>query len=201
MSTTNPRTQPNAVDAFDRRGGNGSASDADTFLDEQSIYDNEWGSAAATTFNPADTDAHDNSLPQVTKQKFQRLYAHHNGKGESNRRQDIITSHMMNDTDTFVSVLDMPAPQRRRVKKVIEELDTSSNNFGGRKYEKIILAVCSLVSDEAVSRRHSVESNIDITEQQIGKTDAFNELMEATGMSATEYRTIREQVRQRSEYF
>lgn len=199
MSTTHTNT--NAVDAFDRRGGNGSASGADTFLDEQSIYDNEWGSAAATTFNPADTDAYDNSLPQATRHKFQRLYAHHNGKGESNRRQDIITSHIMNDTETFVSVLDMPTPQRRRVKKIIEDLDTSSNNFGGRKYEKIILAVCSLVSDEAVSRRHSVDSDIDITEKQIRKTDAFNELMETTGMSATEHRTIREQVRQRSEYF
>jgi hypothetical protein len=195
------KSQPEKMDAFDRGNGTGSASAEDDFLEQTSIFHNEWGSSAATTFNPADTDALGNPIPKQKQQKFEELYRLHNGKMERSRKQDIRDSHVANDAATFSSVLDMPTPQRKRVQKILSELDISANNFGGRRYEKIILAICSLVSDEALSDRHSVDTNVQISDKRIFNRDEFEELMEATGMSGTEHRKIREQVRQKSDYF
>lgn len=194
-------SQPEKLDAFDRGNGTGSASAEDDFLEQTSIFHNEWGSSAATTFNPADTDALGNPIPKEKQQKFEELYRLHNGKMERSRKQDIRDSYVANDAATFLSVLDMPTPQRKRVQKILSELDISANNFGGRRYEKIILAICSLVSDEALSDRHSVDSDIQISDKRILNRDEFEELMEVTGMSVTEHRKIREQVRQKSDYF
>lgn len=194
-------SQPEKLDAFDRGNGTGSASAEDDFLEQTSIFHNEWGSSAATTFNPADTDALGNPIPKEKQQKFEELYRLHNGKMERSRKQDIRDSYVANDAATFLSVLDMPTPQRKRVQKILSELDISANNFGGRRYEKIILAICSLVSDEALSDRHSVNIDIQISDKRILNRDEFEELMEVTGMSVTEHRKIREQVRQKSDYF
>jgi len=195
------KSQPEKLDAFDRGNGNGSASAEDDFLEQTSIFHNEWGSSAATTFNPADTDALGNQIPKKKQQKFEQLYRLHNGKMERSRKQDIRDSHVANDASTFSSVLDMPTPQRKRVQKILSELDIAANNFGGRRYEKIILAICSLVSDEELSKRHPVDTDVKVCEKRLLNKDEFEELMNVTGMSGTEHRKIREQVRQKSDYF
>ena len=177
------------VDPFDRGNGNGSRDAGDDWADEVSIFDNEWGSQAATTFNPKEA-------PQSQVEKFKSLYKVQNGKGESTRKATIHTSHITNDAKTFMDVLEMPSYQRDRVEHIIQNLDISSNNFGGTRYEKIILAICSLVSDEALSNSHDPD-----VDDRLFLSDEFRELMECTEMSSSEHRKLRVSVREKSDYF
>lgn len=186
----------NPFDSFDRGTGNGSRNQTDDWLDDQSIFDNEWGSSAATTFKPSDTDGKGNTLAQEKQEKFQQLYKLHNGKMERDREKDIRHSHIRNDTKTFISVLEMPNIQQEEVLEIVEELDISSNNFGSYKYEKIILAVCSLVAD-----RHLGKQPNPSLDERLFLTDSFRELMDVTKCSSSELRDLRESVRQKSAYF
>lgn len=185
-----------ALDPFDRGNGNGSRSVTDDWLDEQSIYDNEWGSAAATTFNPQDTDAQGNPIPEHKQDKFETLYELHNGKMEKSRKSDIRTSHIQNDAKTFMSVVEMPTSQRERVMLILDELDISSNNFGGRRYEKIILAICTLVADEALGKQANPS-----VEDRLFLTDEFRDLMDCTKTSSTDIRKLRRDIRNKSDHF
>ena len=196
-------------DAFSREHGSGSASAEEDFTENESIYTNEWGSIAATSFNPSDEDANGNSLSYEKKQYYKQLYAINNGKGRKTRKGEIRSSHIKNDAKTFMSVLEIPTPQRKRITHILTELDISSNNFGGRCYEKIILAVCSLVCDEALSRQlreryddlSTISDDINLSERRLYGKEQYKELMDTMSMSGTEHRKIREQVRERSKYF
>lgn len=183
-------------DPFDRSNGNGSANWVDDSIDEQSIYDNQWGSSATTTFNPTGRDGHGNPIPQDRQETLERLYEWQHGKGEASRKGDIRHSHIENDADVFMSVLEMPKVQRDRVKNILHNLDIASQNFGSRKYEKIILALCTLISDEFLTKQPN--PSID---DRLFLTDQFRELMDCTGMSSSELRKIRNSVREKSEYF
>lgn len=177
------------VDPFDRGNGSGSRGEGDDWVDSVSIFDNEWGSQAATTFEVRDA-------PPWQKEKFERLYSRQNGKGEGDRRSTIRQSYIENDMEMFMDVMDMPVYQRERVSRVMDDLDFSSNNFGGKRYEKIILTVCSLVADEALSNSEDPD-----VEDRLFLTDSFRELMEVVGMSSGEHRQLRVAVRKRSDYF
>jgi len=183
------------LDLFDRASGNGSRARSDDWLDESSIFHNEWGSQAATTFDPADTDYSGNKLSNSRQQEFETLYSWHNGKGSPGRKGQIRWSHITNDANIFMSVLEMPEYQRKRVLHILEEIDISSNNFG-RAYEEIILGLCSLIADESLGKRPN--PNI---EDRLFLTDVFQELMETVDMSSRELRKVREQIRQEADYF
>lgn len=174
------------VDSLDRSSGNGSSGTGDEWLDEKSIFDNQWGSQAVTTFNPEDSS---------NTERMQRLYELHNGKYHPERSHDLSESYVKNDMETFMSVLEMPSRQRETVREIITKLDISSNNFS-RRYEKIILTVCSLVADEALSNQH--DPSLD---QRLFFSDEFRDLMDVTKMSSTEHRRIRVRVREESDYF
>jgi hypothetical protein len=178
------------LDPFDTDPGSGASPASDKWLDEQSPFDNGWGSNAATTFKKAD-------VPATKKQKFERLYDLHNGKGESHRSMDITDSYIKNDLETFMSVLELPAHQRSLVRELFQDLDISSNNFGGsRPYEKILLCLCSLVADKKLSEQPN--PSID---DRLFVSDRFRNLMDVTGMSSREHRRIRTSIRQKLEYF
>lgn len=177
------------LDPFDRSTGNGSRSETDDWLDGESIFSNEWGSTAATTFKPTDA-------PAQKQDQLDRLYKLQNGKGERSRKDTIRASYIENDAETFMSVLEMPEPQRETVRNILSNLDISSNNFGGRSYEKIILAICSLVADEALSTQPNPSVN-----DRLFLTDEFRDLMEVNKMSGSEHRSLRVSVREKSEYF
>ena len=188
-------------DQLNRSDGSGASSEKDALVDDASIFTNEWGSAAATTFNPQDTDASGNDISNHKQRQFEDLYALHNGRYEQSRKGDIRESHIINDLNTFCNVLELPQHQRDDVQHVLESIGVASTEFGGRKYEKIILALCSLVADKALSERYTVDTNIDIQAKRLSNTDEFVELMDTVGMTPTELREIREQIRQRSTYF
>lgn len=187
MATQQPHDMLNP---FDSTSGNGSSSKEESYIDRESIFSNEWGSQAATTFNP-------NEAPPDKKEHFEELYAQHNGKGERDRSVTITQSHITNDAKTFMSILELPQYQRKRVLNILERMDISSNNFGpGKRYEKIILTICSLVADEELSRRP--DASLD---DRLFLTDEFSELMETTDMTSAEHNLLRRKIRQQSEYF
>jgi hypothetical protein len=179
----------NAVDSFDRSNGNGSSDTGDDWLDTNSIFGNEWGSQAATTFNPSDS-------ARNQQDQMERLYKLNNGKYDSRRSHDVSESYVANDTETFMSVLELPSRQRETVREILDNLDISSNNFGSRKYEKIILTVCSLVADEALSNRRNPS-----LDERLFLTDAFRDLMDVNRMSGSEHRKLRVAIREKSDYF
>lgn len=180
---------PDMLDAFDRSNGNGSRNSQEDWLDEHTTSaKNEW-STAATTFYISDAPPH-------RQQHFEALYRTHNGWGEQSRKDTIRRSHVVNDAETFVSILELPTYQRERVIEIAEDIDLSSKRFGGKSYEKILLAVCSLVSDEALSDK--CDPSI---ENRIVFTDEFKQLMEANGLGSREHNRIRQMIRERSNYF
>lgn len=184
------------LDPFHRGNGSGSRNASDDWADETSIFHNEWGSTAATTFNPDGTDGQGQPIPKSRRDFYKRLYRHQNGYGESDRKDTIRASHRLNDAEMFMSVLEMPSTQRETVLQILEKLDISSNNFGGRPYEKVILAVCSLVSDEALSSQPNPS-----LDNRLSNSDAFTDLMGVNDMSRTELRRIRRSVKEKSSYF
>lgn len=182
-------------DRFDRSNGTGARSVEEDWLDENTTaMENQW-STANTTFYYWEADA-----PQ--RNKFQDLYNAHHGKGESDRRTTIRRSHIVNDAETFCNILELPTLQQERVVEIARDLDFSSNRFGGKPYEKILLAICSLVSDQALSRRLD-ESTSDYTlaEERIVLNESFKELMEANNLGSREHRRIRQMIREKTSLF
>lgn len=176
-------------DPFDRGIGNGSSSGEDDYIDQGRIYggDNDWANQSATTFNAAEAP--------TKEQKFHRLYKLNQGKGEQSRRDTIRASHINNDLETFMSVLEMPLRQRQIVRDIIDEVGIDSNTFGGVTYEKIILTTCSLVADEALSQNGGSFSD------RLFLSDKYKELMRATNMGSQDHRKLRVKIRDKSSHF
>lgn len=181
-------------DAFDRSNGNGSRSAEEDWLDENSTAaENQW-STAETTFYYWEAAAN-------KRERFEDLYDAHHGKGEGNRRSTIRRSHIVNDAETFVNLLELPEPQSQRIVEIAKRLDFSSTRFGGKPYEKILLAVCSLVSDEALSDRLDKTNNSGAIERRIVLQDTFKELMEVNSLGSREHNRIRQMLREKTEEF
>ena len=180
-------------DPFDRSNGNGSRSAEEDWLDENSTAaENQW-STAETTFYYWEAGA-------GQSQHYKDLYDAHHGKGESDRRSTIRRSHIVSDAQMFVSILEMPDHERDRVTQVAQELDFSC--FGGKPYEKILLAVCSLVSDEALSQKldhNNLDSNV--ANRRIVLDDAFRDLMDANSLGSREHNRIRQMLREKTDFF
>jgi len=180
-------------DPFDRSNGNGSRSAEEDWLDENSTAaENQW-STAETTFYYWEAGA-------GQSQHYKDLYDAHHGKGESDRRSTIRRSHIVSDAQMFVSILEMPDHERDRVTQVAQELDFSC--FGGKPYEKILLAICSLVSDEALSRnvnQNSIDSSL--ANQRLILTDEFRDLMDVNNLGSKEHSRIRQMLREKTNEF
>ena len=182
-------------DPFDRSNGNGSRSAEEDWLDENSTAsENQW-STASTTFYYWEASA-------AKQQSFERLYNAHHGKGESDRRSTIRRSHIINDAETFVNVLELPEPQAERVVNIAQDLDFSSTRFGGKPYEKILLALCSLVSDQALSQRlNHQNADSSLAAQRIILDDTFRDLMEVNDLGSREHNRIRQMLREKTDKF
>jgi hypothetical protein len=182
-------------DPFDRSSGNGSRSAEEDWLDEHTTArENQW-STADTTFYYWEANA-------ANRKKFETLYDKHHGKGEGDRRSTIRRSHIVNDAQMFCSVLELPEPQRERVIDIAKRLDFSSNRFGGKSYEKVLLAICSLVSDSSLSRklgRDDIDNSV--ADERIVLDDSFRELMESVGLGSGEHSRIRQMLREKTDEF
>ena len=181
-------------DALDRRDGAGARSAEEDWLDDNSTAEENQWSTAATTFYVSDA-------PTRKQSRFESLYEIHNGWGESDRRASIRRSHIINDAETFCNILELPRYQRRRVMDITETLDFSS--FGGKSYEKILLAICSLVSDEELSsrlRRDGHNSN-SLENNRLLLQDDFRDLMDVCELGSSELSRIRQMLREKTDYF
>lgn len=177
------------LDAFDRSNGNGSRNSQEDWLDQHTTSaENQW-STAETTFYISDAPSH-------RQEHFKSLYRTHNGWGESDRKDTIRQSHIINDAETFCSILELPEHQRTDVLEIVREIDLASQQYGGKPYEKILLAICSLVSDKALSDREDPS-----IENRIVLTDEFRDLMEANNLGSREHSRIREMIRSKTLYF
>lgn len=179
------------IDALDRTDGNGSRSREEDWLDANTTASEHQWSTAETTFYMSDVPAH-------KREQFSNLYDWHHGKGESDRSSTLPRMKMVADTETFCAVLELPEPLRERILHIMQDIDISSNNFGGKSYEKIILAVISLVHDEHLSSRPPGE--VDFQQRLIFDGD-FRELMESNSIGSKELRGVREQIRSKTSYF
>lgn len=182
-------------DPFDRSNGNGSRSAEEDWLDENTTAsENQW-STAETTFYYWEASAEQ-------RDRFESLYKAHHGKGESDRRSTIRRSHIVNDADTFANILELPETQCERVVNIAQDLDFSSTRFGGKPYEKILLAVCSLVSDQALSQQlNKRNSNSNGANRRIVLSDSFRDLMNANNLGSREHNRIRQMLREKTDKF
>jgi len=182
-------------DPFDRSNGNGSRSAEEDWLDENSTAaENQW-STASTTFYYWEASP-------ARQSKFEDLYDAHHGKGEQDRRSTIRRSHIINDAQTFTDILELPDPEATRVIEIAKDLDFSSNRFGGKPYEKILLAACSLVFDESLSR-HADKNRIDasVASRRLILDDTFRDLMDANNLGSNEHSRIRQMLREKTDKF
>lgn len=179
------------IDALDRTDGNGSRSVEEEWLDQNSTAaENEW-SSASTTFYYWEAPSH-------KQHTFKELYDKQHGKGDPNRSTELPRQRAMADTKAFCSILDLPDTVTERVTHTMENTDLSSNKSGGKSYEKIILAVISLVYDRYLSSRPPEEIQYD---QRLIFDDTFQALMDSNDIGSKELRSIREQVRSNSSQF
>jgi hypothetical protein len=174
---------PISFDGFNRDSGNGSRSTEEDWMDENTrIEENKW-TTSRTTFWPDSDD-----------EKFSRLREIHDrfaGEDETyNRKTTIRYGHIMNDVHTFCNVCELRQYQIEAVANIIRDTDISSNNYGGKSYEAIILAVMSLIVDRDINR-------VDEYDNRLILRDDFRELMEAIEIGSKELRKVRQMVRER----
>jgi len=177
-------------DPFDRGAGNGSSSGEDDTIETGNVYDINWGSQAATDFNPDEV-----RTSTKRRQKFKKLEDLNHGKGEKSRKETIRASHRTNDLETFMSVLELPSRQREIVREIVQDVGVDSNKWCGTPYEKIFLTICSLVADEALSQNDGQFND------RLLFSDEFRELMAVTEMSSKDHRQLRVKVRDRADHF
>jgi hypothetical protein len=182
------------LDRFDRSNGNGSRSAEEDWLDEHSTAtENQWSTASTTFYY---WEANGNS------QRYKDLYDAHHGKGEDDRRSTIRRSHIVNDAETFSNILELPQPQAERVVEIAQTLNFSSNRFGGKPYEKILLGIISLVSDQALSRKlDTTNHNSDAANRRIVLDEQFRDLMEVNELGSKEHNRIRQMIREKTDLF
>ncbi len=182
-------------DPLDRSDGNGSRSAEEDWLDENTTAaENQWSTAETTFYHWEASDGQ--------SQHYKNLYATHHGRGEGDRRSTIRRSHIVTDAETFVNILEMSQPEAEHVVDISKELNFSSKRFGGKPYEKIILAVCSLVSDKALSQKldhNNLDSNV--ANRRIVLDDSFRDLMDANNLGSREHNRIRQMLREKTDFF
>lgn len=179
------------VDNFYRKDGTGSRTREEDWLDVHSTAaENEW-SRASTTFYMSE-------VPPSKQDRFESLYEWQHYKSSENRSTEARRMEMAADAETFSSMLELPDPAAERVSHVMEGLDWPQDRFGGKSYEKVILAVCSLVHDEELSSRRPESVQYD---QRLIFDETFRDLMEANGLGSSELRGIRQQLRERTSFF
>jgi hypothetical protein len=181
-------------DALSRESGDGSRSTEADWMDENTrVSDNKWTSSR-TTFWTEGTDGNGNTLNKSQRDKYKRLRKIHDrfaGDNETyNRKTTIRYGHIMNDVYTFCNLCSLREQQTESVSNIIRETDISSNNYGGKSYEVIILAVMSLIVDRDID---SVED----MDKRLLLTDSFRNLMDSNEVGSSELRTVRQMVRER----
>lgn len=181
-------------DPLDRSIGNGSRSAEEDWLNEHSTAEENQWSTASTTFYYWEAAA-------GQSEHFKELYNKHHGKGEDDRRSTIRRSYIVNDAETFCNILELPEPQKQRVVSISTELNFSTNRFGGKPYEKILLAICSLVSDQALSQKLDQNSDSAALSRRIVLDESFRDLMEVNELGSREHNRIRQMLREKTDKF
>lgn len=175
------------TDGIDRSVGNGSRSVQQDWIDENTTASpNDW-STAQTTF-------YYNEAPAETQQKYRRLQQWNDGKGEQDRKSTQFSTMVELDIRAFSNVSELTNYQMKRVIYIIENTDISIHNFGPKSYEKLILAVISLVVDDHIMTEDAIENRAIYR-------DGFKELMENCGLDSHELQSTRQLVREKTDFF
>lgn len=179
------------IDALDRRNGNGSRTTEEDWLDQHTTAaTNEWSSANTTFYYW--------EAPASKKRQFKNLYDRQHGKGDPNRSSELPRMKAVADTKAFCSMLELGDKLVEEVLHIMRNIEIGSKHFGGKSYEKIILAVCTLVHDRDLSSRPASEISY---EQRLIFDETFRELMDANDLGSSELRGVREQIRSTTDYF
>lgn len=179
------------IDALDRTGGNGSRTTEEDWLDQHTTSaENEWSSAKTTFYYW--------EAPEHKQHNFKRFYNKQHGKDDPNRSSELPRMRALADAKAFCAILNLNKQLTERIIYIMEEIDMDSNTFGGKSYEKLILAICSLVYDEHLS-------SMPVDSIQYGQRlifdETFRDLMESNELGSNELRGVREQVRTKTEFF
>jgi len=179
-----------AVTRLDEKGiqrdaGSGSSEWADEDFDTESYYEDNGQSNAKTTFFHWD-----DSLPRgADREKWKRLSELNYGKRDDDNSHRAWKAGKVNDARLFCDHLDLDERKTELVIEMAEEIDF--DKFGNYTTEQVIVAACSLVSDRDTTN----------FEDRIITRDEYKELMEVANMGSSEYRHIRQAIRERTEYF
>jgi hypothetical protein len=163
--------------------GDGSRSLEEDWIDvNTTAKENRW-SEAETTYRLSEA-------PPEMREKYRRMKDLNDNKWGSDRKGYVERTNMRTDAETFCDLLEFSDYKRKRVVNIVQQSDMSSNNFGGKQYEKVILAICSLVDDETT----------DSLDNRCIFTDTFQDLIESVDMDRGEHNRIRQMVRERTNF-
>ena len=187
-------TADGSFDMLDRNEGTGSRNVEEDWLDgNSSVKDNKW-TTSRTTFWPDAEDGHGNKLTGDSRKRWKELRKAHDrfsSEGDNyDRKTTIRYGHIMNDVHTFCNLCELSKHHTEEVASIINNSDISSKNYGGKRYEKIILAVMSLIVDRDID-------TVDNIDQRLILDEDFKQLMENAKMGTTELRKVRQMVRER----
>ena len=167
-----------------RDAGDGNSEWSDVTFDEESLYEDREGSQARTTFFHWDP-----ALDDKNRDKWKRLSQWNHSKGEDQQTTRKWHAAKVNDAKLFCDHLDFNEQQTDKVIEMAEEIDF--DQFGNFSTEQVLVAACSLVADEHTTN----------FEDRIITRDEFKELMDVVEIGSKEHRTIRQAIRERTDYF
>lgn len=189
MSMADDQTYPArtqlAERSIQREAGDGNSKWADEDFDSNSLYEDNDGSDARTTFFHWDSD-----LPNgANRDKWKRLAQLNYGKRSKDSSHRVWKAGKRNDAKLFCDHLDFDQKKTDKVIEMAESIDF--DHFGNYTVEQVLVAGCSLVNDRAA----------DNFEDRIITRDEYKELMDITDMGTRDYRHIRNSIRQRTDHF
>lgn len=176
---------PEYFDQLNREYGDGSRSEQSDWHDDNNRISRDLYTSARTTFWPSDVD--DTATYEQLLDTHKRFS---DGEFAEDRKTSIRYGHIVNDINSFCNYCELSRNQTEAVVNIIKTTNISSNNYGGRSYETIILAVMSLVVDRDIENPQNLGERLILN-------DEFKQLLDAVGIGSTELRRTREQVRER----
>lgn len=179
------------VDHFDRTPGSGASKWSDEDMDENTrVHPNDW-SVAQTTFYPDDPSA---ELTNKQRRYYMKLKSEHDRHPQDGRKTNLRRTEILKDAEAFSNFIELSDEQKERTMNIIREIDLSSQTYGGKPYETIILAVMTLAVDESIDREEEMYKRL--TNRQ-----SFEEVLSVTDTSVSDIRKVRQQVRENTDYF
>jgi hypothetical protein len=163
--------------------GDGAHDQTQALLDETNIRHEDGRSLAQTWISL-------NDVPAEKRDRWRRIINnYHDGQTDPEKGKQNWQAGKVNDAKLFAGHLSLSASETAKLVEMARHIDFTK--FGSFSNDQVLVAAASLISDENTSKY----------ENRIILTDEYKELMEVVDLGSTQRRTIRQAIRERTDFF